>query len=156
MSQEDSLVALARKRVSATPTPVPTDWSGTWYNQLNSRMDLTVDVATRAVSGTYYSSRSANDTPTEGKITGFVEKDIISFVVDWNKYESMTAWVGQLLDDGAGEYLHTLWHLVMNIPETDEKEDGWSDVLAGSDRFSRTAPPIPTPTPVPVPKASAT
>src|SRR5205085_54806 len=119
------------------------DFSGKWYNQLGSSMNL--KIANGVVSGTYSTAVGAPDPKDEFEIRGIVADDLISFIVGWRNqtvdYRSMTAWVGQLTkdDDAVTDRLETLWHLAKNIPDADEPAMLWGTVRTGADRFRRNA-----------------
>lgn len=64
--------------------------------------------------------------------------DIIAFSVSWpTKAGSITSWVGQIVDEGGGDKLKALWHLIVNIPDSDEPTGLWTTVYAGADEFHR-------------------
>jgi hypothetical protein len=117
-----------------SPTAKAVNFSGWWRNQMKSTMDLAV--SGNDVTGTYTSAASSSGGPTVGSIKGYVSGDLISFVVLWEK-GSMTAWVGQLVDEDTAPRIKTLWHLVTNIPDDDEGEYLWLSVFAGADEFTR-------------------
>ncbi|MBR2689346.1 MAG: hypothetical protein IKE42_15975 [Aquamicrobium sp.] len=114
--------------------PPPPDFSGRWVNQIQSSMDLTI--AGDEVTGSYTSASSSGGGPVSGPIRGYVAGDRISFVVLWPK-GSMTAWVGQMVDDDTSPKIKTLWHLVSDIPEADEPQRLWLSTFAGADEFHR-------------------
>ena len=90
------------------------------------------------MTGTYSSTVSGGGGGTiEGAIAGFADDDIITFVVKWSGYSSMTAWVGQVVDVGGAETIKTLWHLIRNVDDANEPTKAWSAVLAGADQFTR-------------------
>src|SRR5438876_11195912 len=69
-----------------------------------------------------------------GPLTDLVADDIISVSVLWpTTPESITSWVGQIIDVNGVPTLGTLWHLVQNIPDAKEATELWTTVLAGSD-----------------------
>jgi len=111
------------------------DFSGRWRNQMGSFMDLVV--ADDIVSGTYNSANSAGGPPVTGAIKGSVIDDLITFSVTWQRSGSITAWTGQLVQDGAAPKIRTLWHLVTNIPDGDEPTKLWMSTYAGADEFLR-------------------
>src|SRR5262245_28579617 len=106
------------------------DFSGTWVNELNSEMTL---LQTGAIlSGTYESAVSAGGQQTTGDLQGYVDGDLIAFVVHWRDFQAITAWVGQL-DPEATEQINTLWQMTRQV-ETGEE---WASVNAGADYFVR-------------------
>jgi Avidin family len=105
------------------------DFSGTWVNELGSEVELvqTDDV----LSGTYKSAVSSGHTTTSGDLQGYVDGDLISFVVHWRKFQAITAWVGQLEKNGAT--MKTLWQMTKQVDAGDE----WASINAGADYFSK-------------------
>lgn len=113
----------------------PPNFSGHWTNQMLSTMDLTV--MGNAVTGSYTSTSSGNGPPiTSDDLKGFIAGDMISLLVLWPG-GSMTAWVGQLVNESTAPTLRTLWHLITDIPDADEDEALWKSTLAGADEFTR-------------------
>jgi len=60
----------------------------------------------------------------------------VSFLVLWPS-GSMTAWVGQLVDDQANPRIKTLWNLVTDVKDEDEADRLWTSVFTGADEFRR-------------------
>jgi hypothetical protein len=112
-------------------------FTGTWKNDLGSQMRLAVKKG--RVTGTYETHVGAPKTGEKFPITGFVNGDLIAFVVSWNKYGSMTSWVGQHTIDpnGANERIETSWHLVKNVEEAVEGPNLWGSCLTGHNTFRR-------------------
>ncbi|MBY3565705.1 avidin/streptavidin family protein [Rhizobium laguerreae] len=110
------------------------DFDGEWRNQLGSRMLLTVSGA--SLRGEYYSAVSGGGSPIRGDLTGFVNGDLISFVVNWPS-AAVTAWVGQVINDNGNELIETLWQMTTNVPDNQEPTGMWQSVFAGTDRFHR-------------------
>lgn len=114
-----------------------TDFSGHWVNQMQSTMELTITGSD--VVGRYKSKTSAVDPAggsIEGTRKGYVAGDLISFTVLW-PHGSITAWVGQIVDDKTAPRIRTLWHLVTEIPDADEPTQLWKSTFAGADEFTR-------------------
>ncbi len=112
------------------------NYNGSWVNELKSYMELRV--AGNNVEGTYHTNVGAPGGEEKFPIRGFANGDLISFVVNWEKYGSMTAWVGQHTTDdkGGNPKIETLWQLVKNIDEKSEAMNLWGDVMAGRDVFT--------------------
>ena len=110
-------------------------FSGKWKNQLGSVMEL--QTTGNQVTGKYHTAVGAPTNIELFDIIGVVNGDLISIVVDWGKYGSITAWVGEQTADvgGGNERIVTMWHLVKNISEDDEKSSLWGAFLDGSDIF---------------------
>jgi hypothetical protein len=122
------------------PAPLPTvDFEGTWENGLESTMELSV--SGNNVTGIYRTNVGSPKPTEEFDLTGYVTGDLISFTVNFGKYGSLTAWVGQHTEPEAGQFeIKTLWHLTKNVPDNDEPDDLWSSILAGANSFTRTGP----------------
>jgi len=118
--------------------PKPTiAFQGTWKNELGSKMEL--KVSNGAVTGLYHTAVGAPGNTESFLLVGRVNGDLISFLVDWGKYGSITAWVGQHTADAGGtnERIQTLWQLVKNVAEGSEENSLWGAFLTGSDTFTR-------------------
>ena len=114
------------------------NFSGTWNNKLGSTMELEVD-AHGNVTGMYRTAVGAPGKYEEFPLRGFTNGDLISFVVNWGRYGSMTAWVGQQTADtgGSDERIETLWHLAKNVSERNENNSLWGAFLTGTNTFTR-------------------
>lgn len=95
----------------------------TWTNELDSRVELTVDGAGK-ISGTYTSAVGCNAGVPQ-PVTGFCNGHAVTFSVNWGHCNSTTTW--------SGTYRHraikTIWQLVLAGKPT------WHSVLTGSDAF---------------------
>ena len=123
---------------NAAPTAgrATVNFAGLWKNDLESMMTLAVDG--QKVSGRYASPVSTGGPPVEGDIVGYVDGDLISFVVNWDGPASLTAWTGQLLNDDTDHpSIKTLWHLVMNVADDHEDNGLWKSTFTGADVFTR-------------------
>lgn len=118
-----------------TPVAAAVDFNGRWRNQMASFMDLTVQGST--VTGTYNSASSSGGGAVQGAITGVTVGDLIAFNVLWSASGSITAWTGQLIEEGGVVKLRTLWHLVTNVPDAQEPLKFWMSTFAGADEFTR-------------------
>lgn len=125
MLQEQAL----GRALAGTGTPV--DYTGTWVNQLGSRVVLTQ--AGDRLSGTYESAVSGGGTATTGDLQGYVDGDLIAFVVHWRDYQAITTWVGQLDPQAPAQTLRTLWHMTQQVASGEE----WASINAGADTFTR-------------------
>ncbi|MFC4159069.1 avidin/streptavidin family protein [Chitinimonas lacunae] len=106
------------------------NFSGVWKNELGSKAVLEQD--NMRLSGTYESAVSADGHKTTGELRGYVNGDLISFVVHWREFQAITAWVGQLLP-GSSTALKTLWQMTSQVAPGEE----WASINAGSDLFKR-------------------
>jgi hypothetical protein len=115
---------------------------GTWYNELGSMMEISVNGA--SISGTYWtavgnaSGRYAlvgqiNTSPNAGG-------QAVAWTVVWNNQSgssnSVTAWSGQYQTIQGSEEIYTFWTLTS---ELDPDED-WQAANIGQDTFTRNAP----------------
>ncbi|MBP1686438.1 MAG: hypothetical protein H6Q33_2581 [Deltaproteobacteria bacterium] len=112
------------------------DFSGKWHNQHGSEMFLTVSDAGR-VAGSFYTAVGSPNPVEEFPLTGFVCGDLISFAVNFGKYQSLTAWTGQHTVENGVEKVETVWHLAVNIEDSAEKAWLWSGIRTGADTFVR-------------------
>lgn len=120
--------ALAR---ALAGTGANVDFSGKWQNELNSTMTLTQ--TNGSLTGTYESAVSSGGTVARGDLLGFVDGDLISFVVHWQAFQAITSWLGQIEPGSAPEKIKTLWQMTKQVASGDE----WSSINAGSDTFIR-------------------
>ncbi|WP_248738037.1 avidin/streptavidin family protein [Pseudomonas sp. MWU12-2029] len=124
MSQEKAL-----RRASAG-TGKTIDFSGIWINQIKS--EARIKQVNGVLSGEYESADSSTGGKTIGDLTGYVDGDLVSWVVHWRDFQAITAWVGQLEPTAPGE-LKTLWQMTKQVDAGDE----WASINAGADVFFR-------------------
>ncbi len=74
---------------AAKGTGKPIDFSGTWKNELGSVATFVQNGD--VLSGKYESAVSDNGTKTTGALQGYVDGDLISFVVHWDEFQAITA-----------------------------------------------------------------
>jgi Avidin family len=118
-----------------TPAVAP-DFNGKWANELGSTMELTVRGA--RVTGSYTSAVSDDGTPTPPHpLVGEVHGELISFIVNWTDFGSITAWVGHMvLVDGA-EQIFTLWQMTKDTQDPEDPTELWESINSGNDTFHR-------------------
>lgn len=106
------------------------DFSGAWKNELTSTMTLMQ--ANGQLTGVYASAVADTNPPiaTQGDIQGYVDGNLISFVVHWRDFQAITAWVGRLTSTGE---IETLWQMIKQVKPGFE----WESINANSDTFSR-------------------
>lgn len=107
------------------------DFTGTWTNEIKSIM--TIIQNGDILAGEYESAVSDTHSSTKGKLQGFVDGDLISFVVHWNDFQAITAWVGQIVPKTSERQLATLWQMTRQVKEGEE----WASINAGADKFTR-------------------
>ncbi len=116
------------------------DFSGRWFNQHASTMDIQVDPRGR-VTGTYRTKVGAPKPSAEFPLVGFVSGDLIAFTVNFDGHGTLTAWAGQHTENERGESeIRTLWHLARDIPDADEPKKLWAGLWSGCDIFRRAEP----------------
>jgi hypothetical protein len=118
--------------------------SGVWYNQLGSKMELTLQNG--QVSGTYESSVGAAAGKGPYKLSGRTDTDQdlesqnIGFTVSWENdkgsLDSVTSWSGQMQTIEGKEIISTFWILTIET----KADVNWKSRLIGSDRFGRSKP----------------
>ena len=115
--------------------------SGTWYNELGSKMDLVANGS--SITGTYHTA--VGDASGIYDLVGRTDTDndasqAIGFVVVWqNQYgssDSVTAWSGQYQAIDGVDTIVTTWLLTS---ETDPDDD-WRSTLVNKDYFTKTPP----------------
>ena len=117
--------------------------SGTWYNELGSKMVLKLDggeirgtyeTAVGQAYGTYELVGRANTQPSQGG-------QAVGFSVAWQNEHvtshSATSWSGQYqLGEDGEEQIYTLWLLAREVLPGDD----WASVQVGQDVFRREPP----------------
>lgn len=113
------------------------DFNGKWKNLLGSEMEI--QVHQEQISGHYRTAVGAPGQYEKFPLTGFANGDLISFVVSWEKYGSITAWVGQHArdQDGKNERIETVWYMAKNIGGQSEPGTLWGTFLTGPNTFKR-------------------
>jgi len=122
--------SLARAKAGTGET---VDFSGTWLNELQSKVIFKQVGA--VLSGTYESAVSAGGNKTVGDLQGYVDGDLISFVVHWRDFQAITAWAGQLDPQATTQQINTLWQMTKQVGPGEE----WASINAGADYFTRKA-----------------
>ena len=120
-----------QRTIVVAGTGAATDFSGTWKNELESTMTLTQ--RGDRLEGSYESKVSSTGGTTTGDLLGFVDGDLVSFLVHWRDFQAITAWVGQVDSDGVT--IRTLWQMTKQVDAGSE----WASINAGCDAFERTA-----------------
>ena len=134
MKESDSFEASFLAARMQAPSKV--DFSGTWINQRGSSMEISVDDRGR-VSGIFRTAVGLPSNQEAFPLCGFVQADLIAFVVSFGVHDSVTAWTGQHTIVAGRERIETLWHLAKNIPDEEEDRSLWAGILAGADSFER-------------------
>ena len=117
------------RALAGTGTSV--DFTGVWVNELKSV--ATITQFNGALTGTYVSQVSSTGGTTTGDLVGYVDGDLISFVVHWRDFQAITAWVGQMVPNQAPDTINTLWQMTKQVAVGEE----WASINAGADSFVR-------------------
>ncbi len=127
--------ALRGAKQAAATTAKPS-FDGRWKNDVGSTMELHLG-PDGSVKGTYSTNVGAAKPWERFELVGFAAGDLIAFVANFGKYDSLTAWVGQHTVADGRERIRTLWHLAKNVPDSEEPTRLWSSILAGANDFER-------------------
>jgi hypothetical protein len=119
--------------------PIEHAVNGIWYNQHGSRIELVV-TDTGAVQGTFRSPIGLSKGKDEARVLGFTSGNLISFVADFSKYASLTAWTGHIVGDGSESVMETQWQMTVAISGRASNEDLWRGIWTGADTFQRQNP----------------
>ncbi len=127
-----SLAACEQAAVPAAAGRTAVDLTGHWQNERGSV--LVVDsVVDGVLKGTFTSTVGKANSKVAYPITGFVNGDVVGFVVNFGESGSVATFAGQLADEG----LRTQWHVSRDVADADEPKQLWSSVLTGSDTFTK-------------------
>lgn len=118
-------LVVAGPAAAQSSLPVPSEWT----NKLGSVMTLRTIEPDGRLSGSYVTAVGCGRGVTR-PLTGWFNGGAITFTVDWQECDSLTAWSGNL--DQSGQTILTLWHLAQSGPPQ------WNSIFAGADVFSRT------------------
>jgi hypothetical protein len=114
------------------------DVTGTWYNELNSIMELRVDGA--RLHGKYQTA--VGDAAGPYALHGWVDATepfpTLGWVVLWKNgtkdVPAVTGWIGQAQTVDGAEQIDTTWLLTSST----KIQDDWESTLVGKDLFKRT------------------
>ena len=121
-----------------TSSPVPSvDLTGKWKNQLDAVMTLLMDTDGK-LKGNYRTAVGRSSDIEEFELIGIVTGDLVTFIVNFGKYGSLTSWVGQVIEDNGKETIKTIWHLTRNVEDSEEEDEIGGSVLTGRENFERT------------------
>lgn len=128
---------LLKKNLTLVSPPTPTvDFTGEWENQLKSKMQIEV-LTNGHIKGNYVTAVGDPSNMEEFEVTGVATGDLISFIVNFGKYGSITSWTGQHTIEDGKEKIATLWHLAKNFKDEEEEAKIWSATWTGADNFHR-------------------
>jgi len=110
--------------------------TSTWKNELGSTMSFTR--SGQQIIGTYRSAVGSSGS-IEGELVGWINGNVISFVVTW-PVGSITAWTGHFTFEPQVA-IEALWQMGLELGST-RNPDGtestvelWDSIFAGRDRF---------------------
>lgn len=112
------------------------DFNGIWSNELGSEMHLNVR-ADGVVTGKYKTGVGEPQPIEEFDLSGFASGDLLSFTVNFGRYNSLASWAGQHTINAGKELIKTMWLLARNVQDSDEAADLWGAVLTGCNDFQR-------------------
>ncbi len=115
-------------------------YAGTWHNENGSELRIEVGPAGR-ISGRFVPGVGFGADETF-EVTGFVSGNLISFAVQFGKYDSLTSWVGHLVEENGEKSLKTLWQMTVEVPHPERKDQRWKGIWSGSDEFVPGGSPI--------------
>jgi len=110
--------------------------SGIWFNQHGSELRLDVDALGR-ISGSFRSHRGLAKPTEPCRVTGFTAGALITFAVDFGRYDSLTAWTGHHLVEAGEERISACWHMAVGISGRNAALEIWRGVWTGEDEFRR-------------------
>ncbi len=114
------------------------EFSGEWWNELCSRMDL--DVENGRLSGSYWTGVGSGQ-DEEFELTGFVSGDLIAYSVNFGSQGSLTSWSGQHTVERGEEKIKTMWLLAGNLSSDEEEADTlWRSIWTGANTYTRDRP----------------
>lgn len=114
---------------------MPVDFTGTWKNQLNSKLEL--HVTGGIVSGRFESGVGDDGKVIWVEVSGRVLDDVITFNAVYPNYGTVIAWVGQHTEEGGVGRIKTHWIHATNLPDAQEQAWMWFSNRIGSDTFVR-------------------
>lgn len=107
-------------------------FAGHWQNQHGSKIDLRI-APDGAVNGEFQSGVGLAEPGEKFPVTGFASDDLVSFVVDFSRYGSITCWSGHLAD-GA---IEAVWHMALGAAKAPGSRNAWKGTWTGFDTFRR-------------------
>ncbi len=112
------------------------NFTGTWRNELNSEMEIQM-TSENEIKGVYRPSVHEAYCKGEHQLKGFVNDNLITFVVDFEHHSMVGSWTGHYITDGSEGYVNTMWQLVKSEQEHDLPLEAWGSVYSGANRFRK-------------------
>lgn len=116
--------------------PLVYNFVGRWRNQHGSELNIE-QVQNGKIRGTFKTGVGAHEPDEEYELTGFVSGPLITFSVNFGKFNSLTSWTGQHARPNGEDKIETMWHLARILPEKSEKDCLWAGIWTGADTFER-------------------
>lgn len=114
---------------------MPVDFTGTWRNQLNSRLEL--QALNGVLTGRFESGVGDDGQTIWVPITGRYLDDVMAFITVYERYQTIVSWVGQHTEGDGRGMIKTHWIHATNIPDQQEEAWMWFSNRIGSDIFTR-------------------
>src|SRR5476649_823248 len=129
---------LALYATSMAHAQAPIDFSGAWWSERCSKMDVKVGTG-GLLSGTYASPVAGGGATYP--LTGFrAGTDLIAFSVNFGPTGSLASWAGQHTIIAGAEVIMTTWLVTQDVPDDQELARLWASTLTSYDNFRRGKP----------------
>lgn len=124
-----------RRHVSTPPLPRP-HFHGIWKDEHGSTMVL--NQRANSLQGHYETAFNPNGEREQFELSGFVNNDLVCFIVDFGQHESLASWVGQLAtDEFEEEVIRSAWLLGQNLIDPKNPNSIKGAALSGTNEFRR-------------------
>lgn len=110
--------------------------SGTWHNQHGSRMELRV-ADDGKLTGAFVSGVGLAREGEQFDLVGFARGELIAFVVDFSRYDSVTTWSGHYLEQDGRPVIQAMWQMTVAAPRKALPGAVWKGIWTGADVFQR-------------------
>jgi hypothetical protein len=114
---------------------------GIWKNENGSLLNLE-KIENGILSGSYKTNSPKKTLDRWFSMHGFVNQNLINFVVSWENHRSITSWCGRLVLDEERNlnYIKCFWHLARAYEDESQNRETqlWNTFLTGVDIFKHT------------------
>lgn len=110
------------------------DFSGTWKNQNESKLELR-QLPDNRIEGRFESGVGDDGREQWVEVSGYAVGDILTFHAAYPAYKTIVSWVGQHTSDNGVARIKTQWLHVSDIPDDQEQEWMWFTNRIGADDF---------------------
>lgn len=125
-----------RRPDDSTPRLSHPHFQGIWKDEHGSMMVLTQ--RQNSIQGHYETAFKQDGELEQFELRGFVNNDLICFIVDFGKHESLASWVGQLTtDEFDEEVIRTAWLLSQNLIDPSNPNSIKGAALSGTNELRR-------------------